>query len=47
MTFIDFFAGIGGLRLGFELAGHKCIGFCEKDKYAVRSYRAMHNTEKE
>ena len=42
MTFIDFFAGIGGFRRGLELAGHKCIGFCEYDKYAVASYTAMH-----
>ena len=25
-----------------ELAGHKCIGFCEFDKYAVASYTSMH-----
>ena len=42
MTFIDFFAGIGGFRLGMEAAGHKCIGFCEYDKYAVASYTSMH-----
>lgn len=42
LTFIDFFAGIGGFRRGMELAGHKCIGFCEYDKYAVLSYKAMH-----
>ena len=47
MTFLDFFAGIGGFRLGLELAGHKCIGFCEKDKFAVKSYRAMFDTEGE
>lgn len=47
LTFIDFFAGIGGFRLGLEMAGHKCIGFCEKDKFAVRSYRAMYDTEGE
>lgn len=29
MTFIDFFAGIGGFRRGMELAGHRCVGFCE------------------
>ena len=34
-------------RLGLELAGHKCIGFCEYDKFAVASYRAMHKTEGE
>ena len=47
LTFLDFCAGIGGFRLGLELAGHKCIGFCEKDKYAVKSYRAMFDTEGE
>lgn len=47
MTFLDFCAGIGGFRLGLELAGFKCIGFCEKDKFAVKSYRAMFNTEGE
>lgn len=42
MTFIDWFAGIGGFRKGLELAGHKCVGFCESNKYAVMSYTAMH-----
>ena len=42
MTFIDFFSGIGGFRLGMEQAGHKCVGFCENDKWAVMSYTAMH-----
>lgn len=42
MTFIDFFAGIGGFRRGMELAGHKCVGFCEWDKYAAASYISMH-----
>lgn len=47
MTFLDFCAGIGGFRLGLELAGNKCIGFCEKDKFAVKSYKAMFETEGE
>ena len=47
MTFIDLFAGVGGFRKGLELAGHKCLGFCEYDKFAVQSYRAIHNTEGE
>lgn len=47
LTFIDFFSGIGGFRRGLELAGMKCIGFCENDKFAVRSYRAMYDTEGE
>ena len=42
MTFIDWFAGIGGFRRGMELAGHKCVGFCEYDKFAVASYTSMH-----
>ena len=47
LTFIDFFSGIGGFRRGLELAGMKCVGFCENDKFAVRSYRAMYDTEGE
>jgi len=42
LTFIDWFAGVGGFRRGMEMAGHKCIGFCEFDKYAVASYTSMH-----
>lgn len=42
-TFIDFFSGIGGFRVGMELAGHTCIGHCEKDKFANRSYEAIHD----
>jgi len=42
VTFIDLFAGVGGARRGMELAGHKCIGFCEWDKYAAASYISMH-----
>ena len=42
MRFIDFFAGIGGFRLGMEMAGHECVGHCEIDNFADKSYRAMH-----
>ena len=42
LTFIDLFAGIGGFRRGMELAGHKCMGFCEWDKFATASYTSMH-----
>lgn len=42
MTFLDLFAGIGGFRRGMELAGHRCVGFCEWDKFAVASYISMH-----
>ena len=42
MKFIDFFAGVGGMRRGMELAGHECVGFCENDKFAIASYTSMH-----
>ena len=47
MRFLDLFAGIGGFRLGMEQASHHCIGFCEIDKFARRSYKAIHDTSKE
>ena len=47
MKFLDLFAGIGGFRLGMESSGHECIGFCEIDKFARASYKAIHNTEGE
>lgn len=46
MKFIDFFAGIGGFHSGLEKAGMECIGWCEFDKFAQKSYRAMYNTER-
>ena len=47
MKFIDLFSGIGGFRLGMEMAGHECVGHCEIDKFADKSYRAMHNVKEE
>lgn len=47
MKFLDLFAGIGGFRLGLEANGHECVGFCEIDKYARASYKAIHKTEGE
>ena len=47
MKFLDLFSGIGGFRLGMESAGHECVGFCEIDKFARESYKAIHNTEGE
>lgn len=39
-TFIDLFAGLGGIRLGFENAGCKCVFSSEWDKDAQKSYKA-------
>ena len=47
ITFIDLFAGIGGIRRGFEKAGMKCIGYCEADKFARQSYQLIHDTDGE
>lgn len=47
MKFLDLFAGVGGFRFGMEAAGHECVGFVEIDKYARKSYEAIHNTEGE
>lgn len=38
--FIDLFAGIGGLRRGFEAIGGECVFTSEWDKYAQLTYRA-------
>lgn len=45
MKFIDFFSGIGGFHSGLERAGMECVGWCEFDKFAQASYRAMYNTD--
>ena len=39
-SFIDLFAGIGGLRLGFEAAGGQCLFTSEWDPYCQLTYRA-------
>jgi len=44
-TFIDLFAGIGGLRLGFEGHGGKCVFTCERDTNSQRTYRANFPTD--
>lgn len=38
LTFVDLFAGIGGMRLGFEQAGFRCVFSCERDKWAQKTY---------
>jgi len=39
-TFIDLFAGIGGIRAAFEKQGGRCVFTSEWDPYAVKTYRA-------
>jgi len=38
--FIDLFAGIGGMRLGFESVGGKCVFTSEWDESAQKTYEA-------
>ena len=35
-TFIDLFAGIGGIRMPFQELGGRCVFSCEWDKFAQR-----------
>lgn len=37
-TFIDLFAGIGGMRIAFESIGGECVYTSEWDKHAVKTY---------
>ncbi|MEH8022996.1 DNA (cytosine-5-)-methyltransferase [Gallibacterium anatis] len=46
-TFLDLCSGIGGGRLGLELAGLKSIGYSDTSKLAVRTYTLMHDTTNE
>jgi len=39
-TFIDLFAGIGGMRIAFEKAGGECVFSSEWDKFAQQTYAA-------
>jgi len=40
LTFIDLFAGIGGMRLGFTQAGAECVFSSEWNKFAQMTYEA-------
>jgi DNA (cytosine-5)-methyltransferase 1 len=42
-TFIDLFAGIGGVRTAFSNAGGSCLFSSDWDKYAQMSYEANYN----
>lgn len=39
-TFIDLFAGIGGIRIAFEQQGGRCVFTSEWDNYARKTYSA-------
>jgi DNA (cytosine-5)-methyltransferase 1 len=43
--FIDLFAGIGGLRMGFESVGGKCVFTSEWDQAARKTYQANFECE--
>ncbi|HEM5164050.1 TPA: DNA (cytosine-5-)-methyltransferase, partial [Streptococcus suis] len=40
MTFIDLFAGVGGIRKGFEDEQTKCVFSSEWDKFSAKTYEA-------
>lgn len=44
-TFIDLFAGIGGMRLGFEAVGGQCVFTCEWDKFSRQTYQANYQSD--
>ena len=46
-TFIDMFAGIGGIRSGLEQSGFKCNGWIEIDKFARKSYEEIYQPTNE
>lgn len=45
--FIDLFAGIGGIRRGFEKAGGRCVFTSEWNPYAVKTYKANYYCDPE
>ena len=46
-TFIDLYAGIGGMRIPFEELGGKCVFSSENDKFARKTYSEMFNEKDE
>ena len=42
-SFIDLFAGVGGLRRGFDAVGGRCVFTSEWNKYARRTYMANYH----
>ena len=48
MKYLDLFSGAGGFRSAFEqIPGTECVGHCEIDVHADKSYRALFHTEGE
>jgi DNA (cytosine-5)-methyltransferase 1 len=45
--FIDLFAGIGGMRRGFESVGGKCVFTSEWDRFSQETYRANYPMDHE
>lgn len=43
--FIDLFAGIGGIRKGFEAIGGECVFTSEWNKYSVQTYKANYYSD--
>lgn len=43
--FIDLFAGIGGMRAGFEEHGGRCVFTSEWDRFSLQTYRANFGNE--
>lgn len=46
-SFIDLFAGIGGMRRGFESVGGKCVFTSEWDRFSQETYRANYPMDHE
>ena len=44
-SFIDLFAGIGGMRIAYERAGGKCVYSSEWNKYSQQTYKANFGDE--
>jgi DNA (cytosine-5)-methyltransferase 1 len=45
--FVDLFAGIGGIRKGFEGIGGRCVFTSEWNPFSVRTYKANHYSDPE
>ena len=46
-TFVDLFAGIGGMRQGLAAAGGECVYTVEWDRFACQTYRANFHADAE